>query len=164
MNRIAAALCALPLLAAAAEPAAPPPPVIEGVAAPAPPSRLQIYQRVMPRYQGADIPPDGGCVTVRFEIKYDGFVGDVEVLEAKPKTLAAPTVEAMKQWVFQSFPKSEARIHATQTFHFTPETMRLPAEAIRGPFAVVGADGTIASAGCGAAPPKPAVTTGAKKK
>ncbi len=169
----AASVCVLPLLAVAAEP---PAPVVEGRPAAvepptSPPTRLQVYQRVMPRYEGRDLSADGGCVTVKFEIQYDGFVGDVVVLEAKPPSLAEPTVAAMKQWVFQSFPKSEARVHATQTFFFTPETMRMPAEAIRGAYGALGEGGALNSAGCGGTPARPAVAdgkpakpSGAKKK
>ncbi|MGH8442270.1 MAG: energy transducer TonB [Burkholderiales bacterium] len=124
-------------------------------AKPTPPRQLQIYQRVMPQY--SNVGPDGGCVTVKFEIRHDGIVGEVEVLEAKPKELAAPTVAAMKQWVFQSYPPTDAKVHASQTFHYTPETIRLPDNAIRGPFATLGEGGAVASAGCGT-PAKPAVT------
>lgn len=146
-----AALCALPLAAVAAEPAAP-----------AAPRQLQVYQKVMPRFDTRG--SEGGCVTVKFEIKHDGFVGDVQVLESKPAALAEPAIAAMKQWQFQSFPATDKPVYATQTFHFTPELMRMPDDAIRGPFAELGEGGALASAGCGALRPKPPAVTEAPKK
>jgi TonB family protein len=155
----AAALCALPLAAGAAEPAPPP---AQAEAPPAPPRQLQVYQKVMPRFDGRLA--DGGCVTVKFQIRHDGFVGDVEVLESKPAALAEPAIAAMKQWQFQSFPATERPVYATQTFHFTPEPVRMPDEAIRGPFAALGEGGALNSAGCGALRPRlPAVTEAPKK-
>jgi len=123
------------------KPAAPPAPV-------APPQELRILQKVMPNYAlGAGV-ADGGCVTVKFQIRHDGFVGDITVLEAKPEALAEPTVAALKQWLFQSFPPPD--LYAVQTFSFTPEQVRLPDDAIRSPYALATEAGAVVNAGCGA--------------
>jgi hypothetical protein len=116
---------------------------------------LRILQKVMPTYDRTGVSADGGCVTVRFQIKHDGFVGDITVLEAKPETLAEPTIEALKQWQFQSFPPPD--LYTTQTFNFAPELMRLPDNAIRSPYATLSDEG-LKSTACGAG--KPAVTQG----
>lgn len=121
--------------AKAAKPAEPPPPTRE----------LQILQRVMPSF---DSNSDGGCVTVEFVIKHDGFVGDVTVLEARPESLADPTVAALKQWMFQSFPPPD--LTTVQTFQFAPEQVRLPDNAIRSPYLVLSGDGALKGQGCGA--------------
>lgn len=138
-------LALVPLLAAAADEPAPD--------AAGNPRQLQVYQRVMPRFDARALGSDGGCVTVKFQIRHDGFVGDVEVLEAKPADLAAPAIAAMKQWQFQSFPPTEKPLYAVQTFQFSPEPMRMPEGAIRGPFAALGEGGALGSAGCGGQPP-----------
>ena len=101
MRALAAVLAALVAFNAGA--AGKPKPA-QPAAAPAPETReLRILQKVMPSDEGAS-GGDGGCVTVRFVIRHDGFVGDITVLEAKPEALAAPTIAALKQWQFQSFP------------------------------------------------------------
>ncbi|MGQ0586958.1 MAG: energy transducer TonB [Gammaproteobacteria bacterium] len=145
---------ALPLLAAAAE--APPAQAAPGT--PEAPRQLKIYQKVMPVYPAIGEGSEGGCVTVRYRILHTGFVGEVTVVEAKPAALAEPTVAAMKQWVFQSFPPTEAEITAVQTFNYAPDRLRMPDDAIRGSLAALGDDGALGSAGCGAT--KPVVTGG----
>jgi TonB family protein len=163
--RAAAALCAVPLAALAVEPAPPAAATpAQSEAPPAPPRQLQVYQKVMPRFDARGLGAEGGCVTVKFQIRHDGFVGEVEVLESKPATLAEPAIAAMKQWQFQSFPATDKPVWATQTFHFTPEPMRMPDDAIRAPFAALGEGGALNSAGCGALRPKlPAVTEAPKQ-
>ena len=133
------ALLALDALAQAKTPAKP--------ATPAPETReLRILQKVMPTYGGSGV-ADGGCVTVKFVIKHDGFVGDITVLEAKPVELAEPTIAALKQWWFQSFPPPD--VTAVQTFQFAPEQVRLPDEAIRSSYAELSDAGALKSVTCG---------------
>lgn len=110
---------------------------------------LRILQQVMPVYaHGSDV-ADGGCVTVRFQIKYDGFIGEVTVLEARPETLAGPTIAALKQWQFQSFPPPD--LYAVHTFNFAPEQVRLPETAVRASLAELAGD-RLHSVPCGARP------------
>ncbi len=108
---------------------------------------LQILQRVMPELSGLPAPADGGCVTVRMLIKHDGFVGEVEILEAKPEALAEPAAAALKQWWFQSFPPPDRT--TVQTFYFAPDQVRLPDNAIRSPYLSLSGDGSVKSSGCG---------------
>jgi TonB family protein len=108
--------------------------------------QLRVLETVMPRYPRGF---DGGCVTVRFQIKHDGFVGDVVVLEARPESLGPPTVEAIKQWHFQSFPPPA--MYATQTFNFAPDIMRMPENMIRDTYANI-EGGQIRAIGCGGKP------------
>lgn len=108
---------------------------------------LRILQKVMPSYARDTEAADGGCVTVRFQIKYDGFVGEVKVLEARPASLAEPTIAALKQWQFQSFPPPD--LYAVQTFNFAPEQVRLPETAVRASLAEL-AGGELHSVSCGA--------------
>lgn len=110
---------------------------------------LRILQKVMPSYARDPDAADGGCVTVRFQIRYDGFVGEVTVLEARPESLAGPTIEALKQWQFQSFPPPD--LYAVQTFNFAPEQVRLPETAVRASLAEL-AGGELHSVSCGAKP------------
>lgn len=117
-----------------------------GAAAPA--RELQVYQQVMPTFDEHSGIGDGGCVSVRFQIKHDGFVGDVEVLEARPATLAEPTIAALKQWQFQSFPPPD--VYAVQTFNFAPDQVRLPDTALRASLAVLSDEGALKSGTCGA--------------
>ena len=113
---------------------------------------VRVLQSAMPQLPRTGDAVDGGCVTVRFQVRHDGFVGDVTVLEARPQSLAEPTVAALKQWVFQSFPPPD--MYATQTFHFTPELVRLPENMIR--VAYADAEGNqVRAIGCGG---KPAAT------
>jgi TonB family protein len=112
---------------------------------------LRVLRRVMPAFDRAG---DGGCVTVRFQIKYDGFVGDVKVLEARPESLAQPTIDAVKQWHFQSFPPPD--LYTTQTFNFTPEQVRMPESMIRAAYADL-AGGELRAIGCGGKPAAKAV-------
>jgi TonB family protein len=120
---------------------------------------LRVLESVMPDFRREGAAADGGCVTVRFQVRYDGFVGDVQVLEARPESLAAPTVAALKQWHFQSFPPPD--VYATQTFNFTPELVRLPDNLIRASYADV-AGNEVRALGCGGKPAataaEPAVT------
>lgn len=109
---------------------------------------VRVLQRVMPAFQATGEAGDGGCVTVRFQVRYDGFVGDVQVLEARPKSLAGPAVAAMKQWVFSSFPPPD--LYAVQTFNYTPENVRMPDNVLRASYATLSEDGALGSAGCGA--------------
>jgi hypothetical protein len=113
--------------------------------------QLRVLQQVMPVYQR--VAPEGGCVTVQFVIKYDGFVGDIKVIEARPESLAEPTIAALKQWQFQSFPPPD--LQTVQTFNFTPEQVRMPDSYVRSPLAAVGEDGTIGNQGCSAKAGKP---------
>jgi TonB family protein len=113
---------------------------------------IRVLETVMPDFRREGAAVDGGCVTVRFQIKYDGFVGEVQVLEARPESLAAPTVAALKQWHFQSFPPPD--VYATQTFNFTPELVRLPETLIRASYADA-AGSEVRAIGCGG---KPAAT------
>jgi len=122
---------------APAQPAAPPPQTRE----------LQILQKVMPTYDRRGGLADGGCVTVKLVIKPDGFVSDITVLEAKPAELAEPTIVALKQWWFQSFPPPA--LTTVQTFYFAPEQIRLPDDAIRSPYAVATDEGSLNSQACG---------------
>lgn len=110
---------------------------------------LRILQKVMPVYARGSEATDGGCVTVRFQIRYDGFVGEVTVLEARPESLAEPTIAALKQWQFQSFPPPD--LYAVQTFNFAPEQVRLPETAVRASLAEL-AGGELHSVSCGAKP------------
>jgi TonB family protein len=112
---------------------------------------LRVLRRVMPAF---DRSGDGGCVTVRFQIKYDGFVGDVKVLEARPESLAQPTIDAVKQWHFQSFPPPD--LYTTQTFNFTPEQVRMPDSMIRAAYADLAGE-EIRAVGCGGKPAAKAV-------
>ena len=112
--------------------------------------QLRVLETVMPRYERVGAAVDGGCVTVRFEIKHDGVVGDVVVLEARPQSLAAPTVEAIKQWHFQSFPPPN--MYAMQTFNFAPDLVRMPENMIRKPYTDMGAGGEVRAIGCGGRP------------
>jgi len=118
------------------------------LAAPLPGTReLRILQKVMPTYEpGPGV--GGGCVAVKFVIKHTGFVGDITILEAKPASLAEPTIAALKQWQFQSFEPPD--LQAMQTFHFTPELVRLPETVIRSPYGVLSGEGALASTACGA--------------
>lgn len=110
---------------------------------------LRILQKVMPSYERGGEAADGGCITVRFQIRYDGFVGEVTVLEARPEALAEPTIAALKQWQFQSFPPPD--LYAVQTFNFAPEQVRLPETAVRASLAEL--DGSaLHSVSCGARP------------
>lgn len=110
---------------------------------------LRILQKVMPSYERGGEGADGGCITVRFQIRYDGFVGEVTVLEARPASLAGPTIAALKQWQFQSFPPPD--LYAVQTFNFAPEQVRLPETAVRASLAEL-AGGELHSVSCGARP------------
>jgi len=112
--------------------------------------QIKVLQRVMPAFQAKGEAADGGCVTVRFQVRHDGFVGEVQVLEARPQSLAEPVVAALKQWVFSSFPPPD--LYAVQTFNYTPETVRLPDSMLRGSYATLGEDGALSSAGCGSKP------------
>lgn len=94
---------------------------------------VEVLRQLMPAFRAQGEAADGGCVTVRFQIKHDGFVGDVTVLEARPESLAEPAVEAIKQWHFSSFPPPD--LYAVQTFYYTPEQVRLPETAIRASYA-----------------------------
>ncbi len=114
---------------------------------------IRILQRVMPDFRAMGEAADGGCVTVRFQVRHDGFVGDVQVLDARPKSLAEPAVAAMKQWVFSSFPPPD--LYATQTFNYTPEQVRMPDNVLRASYATLSEDGALGSAGCGAPVKKP---------
>jgi TonB family protein len=114
---------------------------------------VRVLQRVMPAFHASGDAADGGCVTVRFQVRHDGFVGEVQVLDARPKWLAEPAVAAMKQWVFSSFPPPD--LYATQTFNYTPELVRMPDNAMRASYATLSEDGTLSSAGCGAPVTKP---------
>ena len=151
MRALAAVLAALVAFNAGA--AGKPKPA-QPAAAPAPETReLRILQKVMPSDEGAS---GGGCVTVRFVIRHDGFVGDITVLEAKPEALAAPTIAALKQWQFQSFPPPD--LSAVQTFNFASEMVRLPDDAIRSPYAELSGGGAVHSLPCGhGQPDKPNV-------
>ena len=132
-------------------------PLAWGADAPAPQARqLRVLQQVMPMYQ--QVAPEGGCVTVQFVIKYDGFVGDVKVLEARPEALAEPTIAALKQWQFQSFPPPD--LQTVQTFNFTPEQVRMPDSYVRSPLAAIGEDGAIGNQGCRARANRPAAPAG----
>lgn len=106
---------------------------------------VRLLEAVMPNYSGVRDAPDGGCVTVRMQVKYDGFVGDVTVLEARPESLGPPTVAAVKQWHFDSFPPPD--MYTTQTFNFTPELVRLPENAIRTAYLETDG-GSLRSVGC----------------
>jgi len=152
-RRVLTLAFALPLLAVAAE--APPAPAGTPAQSDAP-RQLKIYQKAMPVYPTTGPGSEGGCVTLKYTILHTGLVGDVTVVEAKPEALAAPTVAAMKLWVFQSFPPSAAEVSAVQTFNYAPDKVRMPENAIRPSLLALGEDGTLGSAGCGAA--KPAVT------
>lgn len=123
--------------------------------------RVRVLETVMPKFKGVAGAADGGCVTVRFQVRHDGFVGDVAVLEARPEAMGPPAVEALKQWHFESFPPPA--IVATQTFHYTPENMKMPETMIRAPYLDI-ADGGLRSVGCGkqSAPHKAAEPAGAK--
>lgn len=123
--------------------------------------KVRVLETVMPDFRRAAPGVDGGCVTVRFQIKHDGFVGDVAVLEAKPEALGPPAVAALKQWHFESFPPPA--IVATQTFNYTPELIRLPDTAIRSAY-LEASDGALRSVGCGGKPAAGAATntSGAK--
>lgn len=124
--------------------------------------KVRVLETVMPDFKRAAPGVDGGCVTVRFQIKHDGFVGDVAVLEAKPEALGPPAVAALKQWHFESFPPPD--IVATQTFNYTPDLVRLPDTAIRSAY-LEAADGALRSVGCGGKAPAAAPasnTSGAK--
>jgi TonB family protein len=141
--RLLAAVIALASGAAAADAPAPPAPE-------APRSReIRVLETVMPQYPRSGAAADGGCVTVKFRIKYDGFVGDVEVLEARPAELAEPTVAAIKQWHFQSFPPPD--VYAVHTFNFTPDVVRLPDNAIRASYADLSGS-EVRAVGCGGKP------------
>ena len=113
--------------------------------------KVRVLETVMPRFKGVPGAAEGGCVTVRFQVKYDGFVGDVTVLEARPEGMGPPAVEALKQWHFESFPPPD--VVATQTFHYTPENMKMPDGMIRAPYLDI-ADGGLRSVGCGRQPDK----------
>lgn len=113
--------------------------------------QVRVLETVMPRFKGVPGAADGGCVTVRFQVKYDGFVGDVRVLEARPEAMGPPAVEALKQWHFESFPPPD--VYATQTFHYTPENMKMPDSMIRAPYLDITEDG-LRSVGCGKTPEK----------
>jgi TonB family protein len=110
---------------------------------------VRVLERVYPRYARSGESADGGCVTVRFQIRHDGFVGDVKVLEARPESLAGPTVDALKQWHFQSFPPPD--LWATQTFNFAPDLMRMPDTMVRGSLADL-SGGEVRNTGCSAQP------------
>jgi hypothetical protein len=118
--------------------------------------QLRVLQQVMPVYQ--QFAPEGGCVAVQFVIQHDGFVGDVKVLEARPPSLAEPTVAALKQWQFQSFPPPD--VQTQQTFNFAPEQVRMPDSYVRSPLAAVGEDGTIGNQGCSPRTVRPPVSAG----
>jgi TonB family protein len=109
--------------------------------------QLRVLQQVMPAYHRIPGAQEGGCVTVQFVIKYDGFVGDVKVLEARPPELGEPTVAALKQWQFQSFPPPD--LQAVQTFNFAPDQVRMPDSYVRSPLAALGDDGRLDNQGCG---------------
>jgi TonB family protein len=128
--------------------------------APPPTRRVRVLETVMPQFKGVPGAAEGGCVTVRFQIKHDGFVGDV-VLEARPEAMGPPAVAALKQWHFESFPPPA--VVATQTFQYTPETMKMPETMIRAPYLDI-ADGGLRSVGCGKRPDpdKAAEPAGAK--
>jgi hypothetical protein len=147
-----AVLAIAPASSGAGEPAPSQVPV-----APPPQARqLRVLQQVMPVYQR--YAPEGGCVTVQFVIKYDGFVGDVKVLEARPAELAEPTIAALKQWQFQSFPPPD--LQTVQTFNFAPEQVRMPDSYVRSPLAALGDDGRLGAQGCGAKVTAPAAPAG----
>lgn len=150
---VAAALAAVSCAAAAADPA--PGPAKE--ATPPPQTRqLRLLQGGMPAFPTQMI-QGGACVTVKLSIRHDGFVSDVTVLEARPPELAEPTIAALKQWWFQSFPPPD--VTAVQTFTFSPELVRLPESAIAPSFGTVGDGGALTNQGCGTG--KPAVSAAA---
>ena len=120
--------------------------------------QLRVLQQVMPAYQQVPGAAEGGCVTVQFVIQHDGFVGDVKVLEARPPALAEPTVAALKQWQFQSFPPPD--LQTVQTFNFTPELVRMPDSYVRSPLASLGDDGRLGAQGCSAKATAPAAPAG----
>jgi len=129
--------------------------------APEPQTRqLRVLQQVMPAYQQVPGAAEGGCVTVQFVIQHDGFVGDVKVIEARPPALAEPTVAALKQWQFQSFPPPD--LQTVQTFNFTPELVRMPESYVRSPLAALGDDGRLGAQGCSAKATAPAAPAGKK--
>lgn len=113
---------------------------------------VRILQRVMPAFAAQGAAADGGCVTVRFQITHNGFVGDVTVLEARPESLAEPAVAALKQWVFSSFPPPD--LWATQTFYYQPDLVKLPDTMVRGSYGELG-DAQLNSVRCGAKRAKP---------
>lgn len=163
MRLVALALAAVSCAAAAADPAPAPAPTA------APQTRqLRVLQSVMPSYPQKLI-EGGACVTVKFTIKHDGFVSDVTVLEARPPELAEPTIAAMKQWWFQSFPGPD--VTAVQTFNFAPELVRMPDNVLRPSLATIGDGGALVNQGCGvptaaaqAAPVQQAPAKPARKK
>ena len=108
--------------------------------------RVRVLETVMPQFKGVPGAAEGGCVTLRFQVKHDGFVGDVAVIEARPAAMGPPAIAALKQWHFESFPPPD--VVATQTFHYTPETMKMPETMIRAPYLDI-ADGGLRSVGCG---------------
>jgi len=109
--------------------------------------QLRVLQQVMPAYQQVPGAQEGGCVAVQFVIKHDGFVGDVKVLEARPVELGEPTVAALKQWQFQSFPPPD--LQAVQTFNFAPEQVRMPDSYVRSSLAALDGEGKLGNQGCG---------------
>jgi TonB family protein len=108
---------------------------------------VQLLNRVMPAFAARGDAVDGGCVTVRFQIRHDGFVGDVQVLEARPPSLAEPAVAAVKQWNFRSFPPPD--VYVTQTFYYQPDLVKLPDNVVRGSFAELN-EAQIQNVRCGA--------------
>lgn len=125
-------------------------------AAAAPAQRqLKVLSKVMPAAPGGGAP---GCVTVQFVIHPDGSVGEVAVVDAKPGTRYVPaTLAALKQWRFESFEPPALR--GQQTFTFDPEQVRLPDDALRAPFAVVGKDGALRNEPCSITPKANAETS-----
>ena len=114
-------------------------------APPAPSRELHLLQGSLP-----PLPPgvSAACVTVKLLIKHDGFVGDVQVLEARPAEMAAPTAEAAKQWWFDSFPPPD--LVATKTLTIVAgEQVKLPDAVVRGGLGTVTGNGQLANQGCG---------------
>lgn len=109
---------------------------------------LKVLSRVAPEYSRDSGHPDGGaCVTLDFEIRPDGTVGEVTVLDAAPGgRYVQNTIDAVKQWRFESF--APPALHGQQTFTFDPEQLKLPDHAIRAAYATVAADGAVRNARC----------------
>jgi len=135
---------------ASAPPAAPQvaaaPPAVPSPAAAPGQRQVRILSKVMPT---ADANGGAGCVSVQFIIHPDGRVGEITVIDAKPGTrYVAATIAALKQWRFEAF--EPPALKGQQTFNFDSEKVRLPDDAIRAPFAVAAADGTLKNEPCGA--------------
>jgi TonB family protein len=109
---------------------------------------LKILSRVMPEYsRDPGHPEGGGCVTLDFEIRPDGTVGKVTVLDAAPGgRYVQETIDAVKQWRFESF--EPPALHGQQTFTFDPELLKLPDDAVRGAYATVTGEGAVQNLRC----------------